>query len=69
MSFTHIDKHGNRIVTLEAETENVCVLCKTVAELRPYGPKFQRICFKCAMKDRDGTERRMGLILYGEGSD
>jgi hypothetical protein len=29
----------------------ICELCGKVDELRPYGPKGERICFDCGQKD------------------
>jgi hypothetical protein len=36
-----------------------CELCGTVAELRPYGPNAERVCFPCGMKDEAAMERGM----------
>ena len=36
-----------------------CELCRTVAELRPYGPNGENICVDCGRKDKAGTEKRM----------
>ncbi len=42
-----------------------CDLCGEVAQLRPYGPKGEYVCFKCGMKDQPAAERafrkRFGL--------
>lgn len=42
-----------------------CQLCGKVAELRPYGPGGKSICFECAMKDEEGTDRRFKEFLKG----
>ena len=34
-----------------------CELCGKDAELRPYGPNREWICFTCGMKDEEATER------------
>jgi len=47
------------------EPPQVCELCGTVAECRPYGPNDEQICFKCGMKDPDTTERKMIAYLFG----
>ena len=60
---------GVRIVRVKPEDPDVCDLCGAVEELRPYGPRGASICYDCAMKDEKGTERRMGIALFGEGSD
>jgi len=36
-----------------------CELCEQVAELRPYGPNGENICFDCGNKDRTATEKQM----------
>lgn len=37
-----------------------CYLCGSTAELRPYGPKWELICFDCAMKPENvGTTEKM----------
>ena len=38
-----------------AETPQQCDLCGKVAELRPYGPNGECICFECGMKDEKQT--------------
>ena len=34
-----------------------CDLCGEIAELRPYGPNGESVCFRCAMKDEEAAER------------
>ena len=58
-------KVGN-IVIIEAEDDDVCELCGKVAELRPYGPNGERICFDCGMKDEATTKRKFGELLDGK---
>lgn len=48
-----------------AEKPQQCDLCGKVAELRPYGPKGECICFDCGMKDKATTERMMGQRIFG----
>lgn len=50
-----------RVVVIEQEAESKCELCGTVAELRPYGPNRERICFKCGMKDEEMTSHRFAF--------
>lgn len=35
-----------------------CELCGTHAELRPYGPNNENICFECGMKDQETTKEK-----------
>ena len=39
------------------EKPQQCDLCGTVAELRPYGPNGEHVCFACGMKDEAAAER------------
>jgi|HubBroStandDraft_2_1064218.scaffolds.fasta_scaffold24305_3 hypothetical protein len=58
---------GNTAVTV-AEPDGVCAFCGQTAELRPYGPKGERICFTCATKDEKAkacTERQVKRVLFG----
>lgn len=43
-------------VNISARKPQGCDLCGTVAELRPYGPKGEWICFDCGMKNKKATE-------------
>lgn len=44
-----------------------CEMCKTIAELRPYGPSKENICFPCAMKDEEAAERAFTELMEGPG--
>jgi len=43
-----------------------CEMCGAIDECRPYGPNNENICFECAMKDPETTERKMGAYIFGE---
>lgn len=58
--------NGVRVIVLEATEDAKCELCGVVAELRPYGPNGENICFDCGKADTQTTERRMGQVLFGE---
>jgi hypothetical protein len=45
-------------MTFKIEPKDECAFCHQIAELRPYGPNGERICFKCAMKDEETTTRK-----------
>lgn len=49
------------------EDPDECELCGAFEELRPYGPKGERICYECGLKDRATTEKRMDAFLFGGG--
>ena len=48
------------------ENEQQCDLCGKIAELRPYGPKGECICYECGMKDEKTTDKMMGIKLFGD---
>jgi hypothetical protein len=56
------------ITIIEEEPERRCEFCGKLDECRPYGPHDEQICFECAMKDPETTERQMRKHLYGEHS-
>jgi hypothetical protein len=41
-------------------------MCGVIDECRPYGPNDEEICFDCAMKDEETTERKMAAYIFGE---
>jgi hypothetical protein len=43
-----------------------CAFCKTYAELRPYGPNNENICFDCAMKDEATTAKKFKEMMDGQ---
>jgi len=55
---------GLRASVIQQSKPQGCDLCGKVAELRPYGPKGEWVCFECGMKDeaacKRGFERRHG---------
>ena len=60
---------GNIVVLRSgADTEGVCELCGKFADLRPYGPRGEKICFECGEKNPGATERQMNRVLYGEST-
>ena len=61
-----MSKRIGNIVIIEPEEEDVCELCGKKAELRPYGPNGERICYEYGMKHPDTTERMCRRILFGE---
>jgi hypothetical protein len=51
-----------RRITVVGEHE-VCELCGKKAELRPYGPKGESICFECGMIDEETTKNKFFDLL------
>ena len=48
------------------ETPQQCDLCGKVAELRPYGPNGECVCFDCGMKDMEAARRGFRRHVLGE---
>lgn len=43
-----------------------CELCGKAAELRPFGPRGEDICFTCGMKDEERTARQFMRVVFDE---
>ena len=56
----------SRLGVIENEPENNCEICGKYAELRPYGPKGENICFQCGMKKLGVTERQFDRKVLGK---
>lgn len=48
------------------ELPQVCEMCGKLDECRPYGPNDEQICFDCAMKDEETTNRKLAAYIFGE---
>lgn len=48
------------------QPDEVCEMCGSVDECRPYGSNNENICFECAMKDKETTERKMAAYIFGD---
>jgi hypothetical protein len=55
-------KIGNTVI-FESKLPDTCEFCCQSAELRPYGPNNERICFDCAMKDEESARRKFYEFL------
>lgn len=51
---------------IAVETDGVCELCGKLDELRPYGPRGERICFDCGMEDSKTTKSQMARYIFGD---
>ena len=56
----------NGVPVIYQENQQQCDLCGKVAELRPYGPNGECVCFQCGMKDEAAAKRQFSRILNGE---
>lgn len=57
---------GGSVAVTEVGDSSKCNLCGRVAELRPYGPRGENICFTCGMNAKTTTERQMKRVLFNE---
>lgn len=49
------------------EKDQVCEMCGTVDECRPYGFNGEQICFDCAMTlDQEVVKKKMAEYIFGE---
>ena len=51
--------------TIEPEPGAKCALCGKFAELRPYGPSGESICFDCGMANRQSTDAAFRAAIQG----
>ena len=51
---------------IEATPPDKCELCGEIAELRPYGPNNENICYPCGMKDEKAAEKKFNEVVLGE---
>lgn len=57
------------VIVIAEEPEAVCELCGKKDELRPYGPRGERICWDCGQKDPEMTRKQMDIVLFGDKPD
>lgn len=57
-------KPHTHIFVIKQQPESTCQLCGKTAELRPYGPNGEAICFECGMKDEEGTAKRFAKLAF-----
>lgn len=55
----------NGQLIIEEESSQQCDFCGKIAELRPYGPNGEAICFECGMKDEATTAKVFLRLLKG----
>jgi hypothetical protein len=51
---------------ISEQHDEVCEMCGSVDECRPYGPNNENICFDCGMKDEETTKKKMATYIFGE---
>lgn len=50
------------------EPPQLCEMCGSIEECRPYGPNNEQICFDCGMKDEKTTRKKMAEYLFGDNN-
>lgn len=58
--------HKDGTTFIQEEPAQQCDFCGVIAELRPYGPKGECICFDCAMQDEETTRKQFHKRLDGK---
>ena len=48
------------------EPAQKCELCGAIEETRPYGPKGERVCLTCGIKDEEAIKRGFRRYVLGE---
>ena len=56
-------KKINGVLLIYPEAPQQCDFCGEIAELRPYGPNGECICFDCGMKNPETTEKKFNELL------
>lgn len=51
---------------ISAEPPQQCDICGVVAELRPYGPNGECVCFKCGMKNEGAAMKAFSRRVIQE---
>jgi len=60
-------KQYKGVTIIQAEKPQQCDFCGKIAELRPYGPKGECICFECGMKDEKTTSGKFVQAIRARG--
>ena len=55
----------SQLFVIKNEPESACEFCGKVAELRPYGPQGESVCFKCGMQDEEAAEQWFDQLILG----
>jgi len=53
------------VSVIDAAKHSKCELCGKQAELRPYGPNGEFICFDCGMENEHASEIKFSKFLNG----
>ena len=54
-------------IIIETELPQQCDLCGKIAELRPYGPNGEAVCFDCGMIHYEASEAALQKRIAGVG--
>lgn len=64
-----MSRKDGTIFIVEPEPAAPCAYCGEIKELRPYGKKGARICYKCGMKPENIRETEKQYDAATEGTD
>jgi hypothetical protein len=56
----------SQLGVIEEERPQQCDICGKIAELRPYGPNGECVCFECGMKDLPAAQSGFRKHVLGE---
>lgn len=73
MSSPLFKRTGNNIIMIRNDQtrrdwSGHCELCGKFAELRPYGPNNEMICFECGYSDLETTEQKFHEMYNQAGN-
>lgn len=58
------------IVVLEVGEPDTCELCGVLAkEVRPYGPNGEKVCYSCAIQNREAIDKAINKLLNGDSNE
>lgn len=60
-----MSKRVGKFFYASPQADAVCDLCGKTAELRPYGPNGENICYECGMKNEAATKAAFLKLLDG----
>jgi hypothetical protein len=56
---------GN-VAIIADQPDGVCDLCGKTADVRPYGPLGENICWECGQKNPQARDAVMKRVLFGD---
>ena len=67
---TKLFERRGRVIIMDRSNphdfEGICEMCSKFDDLRPFGPKHENICFDCAIKDKETTNKRIAEFMNSQ---